>query len=139
VSRFFDRIGSAESELDGADRRMGSRHHAQLRKDPAEAVPNGTGADLKLSANLPVGMPLDEELQDLDFALREPNLITGARRWVLPCRACRRLCERFASQQLLHQAFELGFLLQQFAVEVRQQVSTPTVRHAAFLRRHFGS
>ena len=77
VPRFFRWTDAAEPKLDGSDCCMGPRHHPQFPVDPVEAVSNGGGADLKLSANLPIGVTPDKQLQDLDLALREPNLVTG--------------------------------------------------------------
>jgi hypothetical protein len=96
---------------------MGPRHYPELPIDPAEAVPNGAGDKLKLSTNLPIGVPSDKKLQDLDFALREPNLGTGACRRRLVRRARLRPSKPFASQHQLDQGFEPGFSLQQLAME----------------------
>jgi hypothetical protein len=84
-----------------------------------------------LSANLPIGVPPDEQLQDLNFALGQPNPVTRTRRRGLVSRALRRLRWPLVSQQRLQQAFEPGFVLQQCMVKVFQQFIVPTVRHAA--------
>jgi hypothetical protein len=110
---------------------MGPRQHPQLPIDPAESVPNGGGGAPELSANLSIGVPPDDQLQDPEFAVRERNRVPGPRRWGLLWRDRRRLLEPFALKQLLDQALEPGFSLQQFAVESFQRVNTPTIRHAA--------
>jgi hypothetical protein len=86
---------------------------------------------MKLRANLPIGASCDEQLQDLGFALRERNLVVGCRCWGLADCVRRRRWLWAIVQQLFEQAFESGFVLQQIAVKVYQQVSAPTVRHAA--------
>jgi len=43
-------------------------------------VPDGGGDEVKLGADLPIGAPGDEQLEDLGFALREPNRVTDRRR-----------------------------------------------------------
>ena len=79
-SRFCCWTGAAQSQFDGADCCVGSRRHPELPIDPAEAIPNGGGADMKLSADLPIGVPRNEQAQDLGFARRELNLV------MRPCR-----------------------------------------------------
>jgi len=74
---------------------------------------------MQLRANLPIGASLDEQLQDLGFARRKRNLVIGCRCWGLAGCPRRRRWLWAIVKQLLYQALEPGFVLQQFEVEVR--------------------